>query len=303
MRVRHVLGLACLVACDAGGASPSQQAPPATSVALPPIAQSWVAPPLEQESGKCWVKLRRLTDAQLEGARREFLARNPGWEPHQVDVNQYTGAVEAGSYSRKSVGPVAELSDQLFELRRLAPLRRNADLIGLKPADLERLVWEPGQFWGSTQNAGGSVAIAHIACDKPGAEALDGKRDCWEVMVHFQRDGVVCLFTARRTAPPAELCVEASITKEQARRSRGIVDASAQPKRLGAYLPSMTATTEEIGDAKLSVAREYEGESSNWTSMTWRLVWLVNVKHDMYSFVVDANTGKTVGLRKNFVDN
>jgi hypothetical protein len=164
------------------------------------------------------------------------------------------------------------------------------------------LTWEPGSFHGNTSDLTGSTPNAFFSC-QPGPSAHVGQHDCGNVVVRFQRDGVVSGFGVRRQEPPAQLCRLPSIGKEQARHSRGLFDASAQPKMLGYFGSGMTVKPNEVGNARLGVDMYLEDgqPTTRAKSVTWRLVWEVDVKEAMWTFLVDATTGKTVGLRKNYI--
>lgn len=282
-------------------AAPAVFSPPA---APPSAAKAWKPPELRVERGKCWVRLFRLPDSEIEGTLAAFRARNPGWEIDRLHVDPYTGYVTQANRFRRSneIGPPAELPQQEYERRRLEPLIHNADLIGMTPEQIAALQWKPGGFRGHSSDFGGSTARANIDVALPEFSGFPGFQGRWLITVRFQRDGMVSGFSVRRSFPPLPLCTKPRITAEQARRARGITDASAHPGRLGCFAPGFTVKPHEIEEARLTIDYYLEDcePTTRARSVTWRLVWAVDVKQGLWTFLVDAVSGEVVGLRKNF---
>jgi hypothetical protein len=253
---------------------------------------------------ECWLRLLRLPDTEIGRTLAAFRARNPGWTINSLHVDPYTGQVTQANRFRRSseIGPTAELSQKEFERRRLQPLIHNADFIGITRRQIAALQWKPGGFWGSPSNFGGAAPRATLSLDLPAFRGLPGFKGSLFVIVRFQRDGVVSGFSVRRSFPPLSFCSKPKISAEQARRARGITDASAQPGRLGCFAPGFTVAPHEIGDARLTMDYYLEDcqPTTRAKSVTWRLVWAVDVKGGRWTFLVDAVSGEVVGLRKNF---
>jgi hypothetical protein len=66
----------------------------------------------------------------------------------------------------------------------------------------------------------------------------------------------------------------------------------------------MTVLPEEVGEPKLTIYASFDDwqSSSSATSITWRLVWAVPVRHGPFTFFVDAVSGEVAGLRKDIVE-
>ncbi|HXK17094.1 MAG TPA: hypothetical protein VNG33_04805 [Polyangiaceae bacterium] len=264
----------------------------------PPLVASpgWSPPVARLRRGKCWVKLQRLSHEELASVEREFRARNPGWVVvESLDIDPFTGWIKEAR-CQSGCGEPGQLSEPEAAQRRLAPLSRNADLLGWGPDELARLEWQTRNMGNAEATSAGLGARAEIPCKTATIQQLIGRMPCWGVNVGFYQGGVVRKFYLSGSEPPPELCLEPGLSAEQARRARGLVDASAQPKRLGR--DAFTVKPDEIGEAHLSVDLERDDDGSE----TWRLVWEVKVHQGLWGFLVDAYTGQTVGLRKNFIE-
>jgi hypothetical protein len=228
------------------------------------------------------------------------VSRNPGWERQFTDVDPFTGLVLGGSLQHRGyVGPAATMSDSEYAARRRAPIALNADLIGLSPTELASIVWTPGSFVGNTWDLAGGTASGSIECPGP-VNPLLRSQPCWSLHVSFHRDGVVTGFNVRHNGLPSGLCTTPAISAEQARRAKGLFDASKQEILFGSF-KGIAVKPDQVGAARLAVASYLEGQpTTRAKSSTARLVW--DVYAGGWSFSVDAVSGKVVGVGRNWVN-
>jgi hypothetical protein len=256
---------------------------------LPDVATSWKAPALDVEQGRCWATLQRLPEAVLEATRREAMARNRDWSPLEPSIDPFTGHLTSIESPRlkealDSLEPV-ELSDEVFETRKLSRLRRNADLFGLKPADLDAVHWTPIGFnLMAAKRASPRIGVmGTIRCQDEAGRLAAGKEPCWTISVGFLRDGSVSAVRVYRYGAPVEVCSSPAIDAAKARAGGDAMDAKARARwrELKKWA--------HLGEPRLSIKQWREDSST-----TWRLTWTVRLGGA--EFFVDAVSGKSAGF-------
>jgi hypothetical protein len=300
VRLGSWLVFALVLACESTNSSVEVGPPPPVNPRriekaepLPDVATSWKAPALDVEQGRCWSRLNRLPEAVIEATRTEFWARNPDWRSDRLGVrpgvDPFTGHLSYIESPRhhESHGPSrepVELSDEVFETRKLSRLRRNADLFGLKPAELDALEWRPGGFESSLQEYE-RPALARIPCRGEADRLAAGRSSCGLVRVTFLEDGTVSSVSVARWGPPVEVCTTPTTSVASVRSGGTRMNA-----RTREHWKKRAKSARAVGEPRLGIRDTTEGDSK-----IWRLAWTVDVE-DAH-FFVDATSGESLGFQ------
>jgi hypothetical protein len=180
--------------------------------------------------------LSKLPEAVLEATRKEVRARNPDWSPLEPSIDPFTGHLKSIESPRlkealDSLEPV-ELSDEVFETRKLSRLRRNADLFGLKPADFDAVHWKPIPFnLMALKRASPRIgATGTIPCLDEAGRLAANEEPCLTISVGFLRDGSVSAVRVYRYGAPVEVCATPAISAAKARAGGKAMDAKTRAR-------------------------------------------------------------------------
>jgi len=223
------------------------------------------------ERGDCWVRLLRLDASTLEDIEAAFLERNPN--SFNIQVNPFTGLVESAAYARPpgNIPPNAPSDPGNLE-KRIEPLLRNAELIGMKTSDVRRLVW-------FDDAPGHEMLFASLRLEHTAFSSIRTAEIGWYVQVALDGDRVSS-FTVERRGPPFDFCTQPAFAVERVRSS------SAIQERLESVRPS------GMGEPELDIYARTDRQRPGAvpSSKTWLLAWRVRVNADVV--VLDASTGE-----------
>jgi hypothetical protein len=266
---------------------------------LPAVAASWKPPaPVVIERGRCWTKLQRLDAATLNATHDEFRVRNPGWHVGLNGVDPFTGRLRSVKHhrDRDEIGPAVELSDEVYQSRRLAALRRNADLFGLTAAQLDSIEWNSEAYFnhGRVEGTGGDRALGFISCRKEADRLAADNLPCVAITVAFHRDGVVSGVEMEQRGLPVKMCTTPVISEATVRATGGL---DPNTKRPALDLDRSKAVGEPVLEIESSFG---QGETRHQAqTATWRLVWEAEfrVSGSPKTFIVDAVSGERLSER------
>jgi hypothetical protein len=277
--IRSVLLSLSLVACqgaeqprEVATAQPSRS-PPALPP-LPPISDKWT-PETNVARGECWVRWRPLTSRQMKRVKDEVEQRRNGWRATRI--NRFTGVVETLVCRQTCNAIDPGKSDEEVRHNKVAALWTNADLFGLKPADVRRIKWKAHPTLSDREVARAGLSMqGSIRCDNTATNELRGSDECWTINVTFAHGSGLGVVEVRRWAPWVDPCLTPRVTMEQARHRPVVGGRAVGPN--------------DVQEARLSLSSQQTD-----AELTWRLVWDVRVFRTS-SALIDAVNGETVGV-------
>jgi hypothetical protein len=223
-------GWADAATAETGSLVPSLDVEPQSAAPLPddpsamlePLGASWKAPAPRRTAGRCWERYAALPDAALASARKEFLARNPGWRITNRDIDPFFGTARAAFHTLPAPAPASTRRVSATGAQQSAVVfaRRNADLLGLVERDFEALDWNadgvppraaaPAQWRVSGESPSNAANSPFYELER--RVRLD---------VYVMPDGDVERMNVR-VVPQGSVCTEPGIRAEAAMRAAGV---------------------------------------------------------------------------------
>jgi hypothetical protein len=305
-----------LAACKDRPADPKTDPPPvanATSDASVPVAPAGdpvlakalaertapaFAMPAHKTSpiGTCGVQIERRPAAESEPLLVEFRARNPGWTDLEYvpSVHEWNGFLTHQMRKVPDDAPAVTLDAPGAIAVAAEFLARNHELFGLDAGDVR------ASNVTDTQNDPTSLAVWEVEIEgerpRPGFERFADVKRQWRVSIGIGDDGKANFLTAQSMSlPDFTMCTDATISADDAKKAiigyePTFSDISGEPQKAG----KVTA-----GDIKsVEPAIDYDGGPND--SRILRRAYRIEMQDGMWTYLVDAETGKILDVIQNF---
>jgi hypothetical protein len=252
------------------------------------VAHGWSAPTPRTSRGRCWLRYGTLSANERTPGFAAFEARNPGWDAMN-GIDPFTGLARAATLGTDvAQGGSTEPRELIRRARTL--VRRNADLLGLRPSDAPNLIWEahgsaPLYFVDAKLEPPAPPAKAPYPELEP-AVALD---------VLFGLDGAF-RWIQSTVSPGHSICTRPALSESQVRQLPGLVGLRLLAASMrGGPVDGGTVKLKDVTGVELGINVE-----ENDRVREVRLVYRVTVAPDggsRWIIVVDAMDGRVLRVR------